>query len=258
MNAACRLLVVLALAAGMLTMIPLAGASYTVKNINVTVMLNTNTSAQVTELLHVSISNTSVKQYSTNRVALNLTLSEWQQLIGPLLVEHIINPNSSVYDFKFFPGPVLKQNGQYSANILLAYDVRNVTFVSQIAPREFQYRFNPKVFNFEHGVSGVVLTPDTTLTIIIPTGGTIQSVYPIPDLPVYAFTYHYTNVTKISWLYGEPLSTFDLVYNIRQSIPAEVEGFFLGLYNTLGLFTYVIIALAIILSLLYIYRKTIE
>ncbi len=258
MNAAYRFLIVLVLAGGLLTIIPLAGASYIVKNINVTVTLSTNTSAEVTELLHVSISNTSVKQYTTNRAALNLTLSEWQQLIGPLLVEHIINPNSSLYDFKFLPGPVVRQNGVYTANILLAYNVNNVTFVSQIAPREFQYRFNSKVFNFEHGVSGVVLTPNTTFTIIIPQGGEIQSVYPIPDLPVYAFTYHYTNVTKISWLYGEPLSTFDLVFNIRQSIPAEVEGFFSGLYTKLGLFAYVIIAAAVILSILYIYRKTIE
>jgi hypothetical protein len=234
---------------------PLAGASYTVKNLNVTITLNTNTSAQVTEVLSMSISNESVSQYSTNRAALNLTLSGWQQLIGPLLVEHVINPNSSIYDFKFLPGPVITQNGQHNANIILAYDVKNVTFVSQIAPREFQYRFNPRVFNFEHGVSGEVLNPNATLNIVMPQGGTIVSVYPIPDLPVFAFAHQYANVTQLSWLYGEPLSKFTLVFDIQQSIPAEVEGFFTAVYQKLGIFTYVLIAVAIIALILYIYRK---
>jgi hypothetical protein len=237
---------------------PFAKASYAVKDINMTITLNTNTSAQVTEVFRVSISNESVSQYSTNRAALNLTLSEWQKLIGPILVEHIINPNSSVYNFKFLPGPVTNQYGQHTANIILEYNVKNVTFVKQIAPREFQYRFNQKVFNFAHGVSGVVLNPNTTLTMVMPPGSTIVSVYPIPDLPPYAFTYQYVNITKISWLYAEPLSAFALVFNIKQGISAEVEGFFLTLYNELGIYTYVIISLAIILSILYIYRKAIR
>ena len=235
----------------------ITNASYTVKNLNVTMTLNKNTSASVTEVLSMSISNESVSQYSTNRAALNLTLSEWQQLIGPLLVEHIISPNSSIYDFEFLPGPVVNQNGQHNANIILAYDVKNVTFVSQIAPRQFQYRFNPKVFNFEHGVSGEVLNPNASLNIILPQGSSIVSVYPIPDLPVFAFTHQYANVTEISWLYGEPLSKFTLVFDIQQSIPAEVEGFFSAVYKKLGIATYILIALGIILLILYIYRKAV-
>jgi hypothetical protein len=179
-------------------------------------------------------------------------------LIGPLLVEHVINPNSSIYDFKFLPGPVINQNGQHNANIILAYGVKNVTFVNQIAPREFQYRFNPKVFNFAHGVSGEVLTPNSTLNIVMPQGGAIVSVYPIPDLPVFAFAQQYKNITALSWLYGEPLSKFTLVFDIKQSIPSEVEGFFSMLYRELGIFTYIIIAAAIILSILYIYRRAIS
>ncbi len=258
MGNANRALITAFLVTSMLMLLPsIANASYTVKNLNVTITLNTNTSASVTEILSMSISNESVNQYSTNRAALNLTLSGWQQLIGPLLVEHVINPNSSIYDFKFLPGPVVSQNGQHNANMILAYDVKNVTFVSQIAPREFQYRFNPKVFNFEHGVSGEVLNPNASLNIILPQGGTIVSVYPIPDVPVFAFANQYKNVTAISWLYGEPLSKFTLVFDIRQSIPAEVEGFFSAIYVELGIFTYVIIAGAIILLILYIYRKAI-
>lgn len=58
-----------------------ASASYTVQNLNVTMALKTNTSAQVSEVLKVLVSNASVSQYSTNRLALNLTLSNWQTLV---------------------------------------------------------------------------------------------------------------------------------------------------------------------------------
>ena len=62
--------------------LPVANATYTVSHLNVTMNLNRNTSAQVNEMLTVIISNDSVNQYSTSRVALNLTLSNWQSIIG--------------------------------------------------------------------------------------------------------------------------------------------------------------------------------
>lgn len=239
----------------MILAMPMANASYTVKNLNVTMTLNQNTSAHVIESLQVVISNQSVSQYSTNRVALNLTLSNWQALIGPLLVQHIISPSGSIYNFKFLPGPIVNQNGQHIANIILAYDVDNVTSVNETGPRVFNYRFNSKVFNFEHGVSGEILTPNTTLTITMPQGSQIQSVYPIPDLPVFAFTNDYKNVTTVSWLNGEPLTKFTLVFIIKQSIEAEVSIFFATAYKDLGIFTYIIIALAVVLSIFYIYLR---
>lgn len=247
--AALSLLVLIAASA------PLARASYTVKNLNVTLILNQNTSAQVTEVLQIEISNESVSQYTTNRAALNLTLSNWQSLIGPELIQHIINPNSSVYNFKFFPGPVSKRYGQSYANMTLIYYVKNVTFVNETAPRMFQYRFNPKVFNFQHGVSGEVLSSNTTLTMIIPQAGVITTVYPIPDLPPDVFATNYKNVTRISWVFGEPLSKFTLIYVVKQSIPAEVEGFFSAIYKALGIFTYVIIIVVVLLLILYVYNR---
>ncbi|MGI0100646.1 MAG: hypothetical protein ACREBH_02930 [Candidatus Micrarchaeaceae archaeon] len=237
---------------------PISSASYTAKNLNVTIALNLNTSANVTETLHISISNESLSQYKTNRAALNLTLSDWQALIGPLLVQHVINPNSSVYNFKFFPGPVVNQSGSYTANITLEYGVRNVTFISETSPRVFQYRFNPKVLNFEHGESGEILNPNTTLTIVLPSSGVISTVYPIPDLPPYAFTTQYKNITQISWVFGEPLSKFTLIFTVKQSIEAEVIGFFSGIYTDLGLYSYVLISAAIILTILYIYRRAVS
>lgn len=235
--------------------IPSSHASYTVENVNVTLTLNTNTSTQVTETLAVLISNQSVQQYETDRLALNLTLSDWQAQIGPSLQQHIINPTSGIYDFKFLPGPVTKQNGQNIALMIMTYNVSNVTVFNETAPRQFTYRFDPRVFNFEHGASGEVLSQNTTLTMIVPEGAQITSVYPLPDYPQYAFTTNYKNVTKVSWFYGEPLSKFSLQFVVKQSIQSEVESFFNTIYQKLGLFTYVLIAAIVILFIIYVYLR---
>lgn len=232
-----------------------AKASYTVQSLNTTLTLNQNTSAQVAETFKVLLNNESVGQYSTNRVALNLTLSDWQRLIGPMLVQHIINPNQSLYNFKFLPGPVVTANGDHTAYIIMTYIVNNVTTVNEIAPRQFLYKFNPRVFNFEHGVSGEVLSGNTTMTIIVPSGAVIKSAYPIPDLPPYAFSDNYKNITSVSWLYGEPLSKFSFTFLMTQSLQEEVAKFFESTYNFFGIFTYVIIAAVIILFIVYTYYR---
>lgn len=236
--------------------LPVTNASYIVTHMNVTVNLNENMSAQVAEILTVGISNNSVSQYSTNRVALNLTLSDWQSLIGPSLVEHIINPGGGIYNFNFLPGPVIKSGNQSTAYILLSYTVNNVTTVNQTAPRTFVYAFVPKVFNFEHGASGEVLSSNTTLTINLPRGAVIKSIYPLPDYPPSAFTTNYANTTSVSWLFGEPLSKFTLTFVITEGIQAEVTNFFAGVYKALGAFTFVVIAAVILIFILYTYLRT--
>lgn len=250
-----RSVILAAFAIALVTMIPLSAASYSVTGLNVTVALNKNTSAQVTEILTVNISNSSVAQYTANRVALNLTLSGWQKIIGPLLVQHIINPTKGVYNFKFLPGSVINVNGHNIAYMLLSYEVNNVTVANQTAPRNFVYRFNPAVFNFEHGASGEVLNPNTTLTIDLPTGAQIKSVYPLPDAPPSAFTNNYANTTNVSWFYGEPLSKFTLTFVITEGIQTEVLNFFQQVYKDLGVFTYLIIAIIILAFILYAYFR---
>ncbi|MCL4372043.1 hypothetical protein M1373_01850 [Candidatus Marsarchaeota archaeon] len=233
----------------------MANASYTVTNLNTTVVLNQNTSAQVTEVLTLKVSNSSVKQYDTNRIALNLTLSTWQSLIGPLLVQHIINPHSGIYNFKFLPGPLVPTYYGGEAKLLMTYSVENVTSVVEPAPREFVYTFNDNVFNFEHAASGEVLPSNTTLSIIIPNGAQLTSVYPVPDAPVGNFTSGYANITRFSWFDGEPLSKFTFVFVTHESLGAEVEGFFSKVYSYLGVFTYIITALVVIGLILYAYIR---
>lgn len=231
-------------------------ASYTVTHLNTTVTLNTNTSAQVTEVLTLYVSNSSVSQYQGDRIALNLTLSTWQGLVGPLLVQHIINPKSGVYNFKYLPGPLIPQYDGGFAKLIMSYYVNNVTTVKQTAPRQFVYTFNKNVFNFEHAVSGEVLPSNTTLTIIIPNGAKISTVYPIPDAPVANFTTGYSNTTRFSWFDGEPLSKFTFIFIIHQSLSQEVEAFFAGTYNALGIFSYVMIGIIIAVFIAYAYLKS--
>lgn len=232
-----------------------AYGSYTVTNLNVTVTLNTNTSAAVTEILTVQVSNQSTEQYTTDRASLNLTLQEWQTLLGSYLTQHIINPSTGVFNFELLPGPLTTEQNGGRADVLMSYDVLNVTKVSQVEPREFVYAFNPSVFNFEHGLSGEVLSPNTTLTIVLPTGAGITSVYPIPDSPASGITNNYANVSRVSWFYGEPLSKFELSFSITESLQTEVSKFFAGVYGYLGAFSFVIIALVILLFILYAYIR---
>jgi hypothetical protein len=239
-------------------LVPLAGmvhASYTVSGIYVNVMLNPNTSATVNETILVQISNQSLSQYSTSRMALNLTLSDWQHIIGPQLEQHIINPRGSIYDFRFFPGPIFSGRKGYNASIELMYNVNNVSTVRQISPRVFEYSFDPAVFNFENGASGEVLSPNTTLTLNMPRGAQIRSIYPTPDSPIGGFANNYRNVTSVSWNSGEPLTRFTLIFLIHESLSDEVAGFFDGIYLALGLYSYVVVAVIVVALVLYLYYK---
>jgi len=242
----------------MLALVPLVGlanASYNVTHINVNMFLSPNTSAHVNETIQFTITNQSVRQYQQDRIALNLTVSQWQQIVGSQLTEHIINPTGSIYNFILLPGPVVQNGNGYRAYIVLSYDVNNVTTVNQTSPRVFVYTFKSNVFNFQHGASGEVLSPNTTLNITIPSGSVVRSVYPIPDAPASGITNNYANVTTLSWFYGEPLSKFSLAFVVNQSLRDEVSSFFSQVYHKLGIYAYVLIGLVILLFILYAYYR---
>ncbi|MCL4389234.1 MAG: hypothetical protein M1528_00895 [Candidatus Marsarchaeota archaeon] len=232
-------------------------ASYNVTGFSTTVTLNTTGSASVTEVLSVTLTNSSISQYNIDRSALNLTLSQWQEILGPTLTQHIINVKKGVHAFKLLPGPVTQSiTGQYTAQVIMLYDVYNVTAINQTAPRTFYHTFNSSVFNFQHAASGEVLPPNAQLTIILPYGSKLLSVFPLPDSPSNLLTSGDTNVTQLTWNRGEPLSKFTLTFTTTQSLQAEVIQFFTAAYNTLGIFTYIIIGIAILLFIVYTYLKT--
>ncbi len=251
-----RIIALAFLALAAVLLVQSVGASYRIQNINTTIALNgNNTTAQVSEIINVYVSNSSYVQYNKDRIALNLTLSDWQSIIGPSLTQYIDNPEYGLYGFKFFPGPLVRGANNYTASLLMSYYVKNVTSVKNVAPRLFLYTFNSAVLNFEHAASGEVLPNDTTFTITLPKGAVIESVYPNPDSPASLVLDNNTNVTKVSWYDGEPLDNFKLTYVTKQSLQNEVGSFFVGIYKKLGILTYIIGILVIVLFLIYTYLR---
>ena len=235
--------------------VQLSHAAYIITGINDTVSFNQNTSASVVEIYKLSLSNTSVSQYSKDRLALNFTLSQWQTIIGSQLTVHIINPRGSVYHFVFDPGPVESSNNGKIAYMVVSYIATNVTTANQIGPRTFVYSFNPQVLNYQNAVSGEVLGLNTTLTVITPVGSRITAVSPPPDYPPLGFTNNYTGVRSITWSSDELLAGFTLKYTTEESLQGEVVDFFTQVYNYLGVGVYVIIVVVIAIFILYTYYR---
>ncbi len=230
-------------------------ASYIITRINDTVSLNQNTSASVVEIYKISLSNTSVSQYAQDRLALNFTLSQWQNIIGSQLTVHIINPRGSVYHFAFDPGPVQVSNNGKIAYMVVSYIASNVTSVNQTGPRAFTYSFNPSALNYQNAESGEILGLNTTLTIIVPTGSRITSVSPPPDYPRLGFTKNYTGVTQLTWSSDELLAGFTLKYTTEESLQGEVIAFFTQAYYFLGIGVYIIIIAVIAAFIVYTYYR---
>ncbi|MGI0141147.1 MAG: hypothetical protein ACREBF_00645 [Candidatus Micrarchaeales archaeon] len=224
--------------------------------LNTTIVLNTNGSAHVVEALNLYVSNSSIAQYQQDRQAINFTLSNWQKALNTnLLVEHILNPKSSVYGFTFLPGPLNYALFNASAQLTLSYYVNNVTTISTIAPRKFEYSFNNSVFNFVHTASGQSLPQIAKLNIIVPRGAQIVAIYPVPDSPKLSFIGNYTGSTEFSWYSGEPLSTFTFQYIITQSPGQEVSSFFSNVYTSYSSILFIIITVVVVLVLVYLYIR---
>ncbi len=243
--------------ASILSMLLLAGvssATYTITNINTTVYINANASAHVTEMITFVMNNDSISNYNLDRSGVNLTLSNWEYIVGPDVVPHIINQKMGIYNFNLLPGPVVTTYYGGVATIYMNYYVKNVTSINQTGPRTYLYKFNSSVLNFQHGSGGVVLGPHTRLNIVIPSGSSILSIYPLPDVPS-NLVLNSTNTTEVSWYDGEPLYNFKLIYSSKESLISEVSNFFMDIYNALGVFAYLIIIFAVIIFILYTYYK---
>lgn len=137
----------------------------------------------------------------------------------------------------------------------MSYSVKNATFINNSAPRIFTHTFNNNVFNFEHAASGEVLSNSTTLTMVLPQGAQVTYIYPTPDYPVSGLESGYSNVTSVSWNRGEPLASFRFTFKTTESLQEEVGNFFQSIRKALGIFTYIIIGIIIILFVLYTYFK---
>ncbi len=250
----------LMLAAAALALLALSNtyAYYNITYVNTTVILNGNTSAHVVEQFTLFVSNSSYSQYESNRNAVNLSLSHWQQVLYTTqLQENLIGRGHSIYNFEFLPGPLVvqTQNGGI-ATLSLNYYINNVTNMSNIAPRKFEYVFNSSLFNFQSTANGQILPVDTRLNIVIPNGAQIVSVYPIPDSPHINARGSYANTTTFSWYSGELLSSFTFDYATTQSLQAEVLAYLQGIYSNYTPELYAILIIIIALAIAYLYRAS--
>ncbi len=233
-----------------------AQAYFNATYLSTTVYLTNSTTAHVVEGVELYVSNSSLVTYNQDRQAFNLSLSSWQKAIGSsVLTEHVLNPHSSIMNFTFLPGPVVSSNSSGGfASLTMSYYVSNVTTVTRIAPREFEYFFNDSVFNFLHTASGQSLPANTRLTIMVPNGTRVVSVYPAPDYPIASATGNYTG-TEFSWYSGEPLEGFLFSYITTETPQQEVMKFFSGIYNRYAALIYLLILLFVVAAAVYTYTK---
>jgi len=232
-------------------------ASLNVSSLNTTVILNKSTTAEVVETFLINITNSSVGTYLQDRQAINLTLTDWRNVLHTnLLIEHIINPNSSIADFSFLPGPIITQNGGNGQAILtMRYIVYNISTVQNVGPRKFDYIFNSAALNFEHTASGESLPQNARFNIIIPKGTELVSIYPEPDYPYPNFVGTYNNVTVFSWYQSEPLSKFTFSYLVTESLQDEVTNYFTSLYANYSQQIYLLIIILVGVLSVFVYVK---
>lgn len=237
-----------------LVMLGSTQAYYNITSINTTVILNGNSSAHVIESFNLYISNSSVQQYTQNRNAVGISLSDWQNIIYTTqLTQHIINARHSTYGFTFLPGPLVKTYNGGDALLTMSYYINNVTSITNIAPRKFEYTFNDTVFNFENTGNGQALPDDARLNIIIPQGAQLLSIYPLPDLPAPTYLNDYKNFTSFSWFSGEPLSQFSFSFIMAQSLQGEVLAYFSNIYDNYKVDLYLLLAAIIAFVIIYVY-----
>lgn len=244
---------ILIAAISVIAMAGFSSASYNVTRINTTISINTNGSAYVTDVLYVRMSNTSVQQYTIDRSGLNLTLSDWQSLVGPSLVPHVINKRSGIYGFGLLPGPAILVDAQHTASIYMHYYVSNIATINQTGPRTYSYSFNASDLNFAQGVGGVVLSQDMRLNIVLPNESSVLTVYPLPDYP--SQSQNFTSARMLSWYAAEPLYNFEFVFQVKTSTTSEVLGFFGSIYDALGPLVYILVGGAVLLFIIYTYLK---
>jgi uncharacterized protein YpmB len=234
-----------------------ANAYYNVTFINTTLILNGNSSAHVVETFNIYVSNSSMQQYTQNRNAVGISLSDWQNIIYTTqLTQHIINAHHSTYGFTFLPGPLITEVNGGDTIFTMSYYVNNVTSIKNVAPRQFEYTFNDTLFNFENTANGQVLPADVRLNIIIPTGSEALLLYPLPDLPAPAVINDYKNNTAFSWFSGEPLSQFSFSFIATQSLQTEVLSYFSDIYGNYKVAIYLVVIVAIALAIVYVYLKS--
>jgi len=222
-------------------------ASFKDLYLNTSVYLLTNGSANVVEVVTIFVNGSSMKDYNIAKKALNLTIADWKALTGSnFLMPHVFD--KSYYNFYFSPEALISYGSFGIAKIRMSYTINNATTFKLVAPRLFKYVVNPKIFKFELGKSGPVLSDNTSLTIFLPSGAIVEEVFPMPDNPI-PFAKNFT-VSSLVWNSGEPLSSFTLIFYIKQGMQEEIFEFIRTIETATVSFVFSVEGIATILLIL--------
>jgi hypothetical protein len=226
--------------------------------LNTSVYLLTNGSANVVEVVTIYVNGSSMKDYNIAKKALNLTVADWKALTGSnFLMPHVFD--KSYYNFYFSPEALISYGNFGIAKIRISYTIDNATTYNLIAPRLFKYSVNPKIFKFEAGKSGPVLSDNTSLSIFLPSGAIVENVFPMPDNQI-PFEKNFT-ISYLVWNSGEPLSSFTLVFYIKQGMQTEIFEFIKNVQNTFIKFIFslegivVLLLFALLVFVYYLSKK---
>jgi hypothetical protein len=167
--------------------------------------------------------------------------------------------DKSYYNFYFFPEALISYGNFGIARIRISYTIDNATMITQVGPRLFKYVVNPKIFKFEIGKSGPVLSDNTSLNIFLPQNAIVEEVIPLPDNQI-PLNKNFT-ATYFVWNSGEPLSSFTLIFYIKQGMISEISDFVKSVHETLLKNLSLIVKsflVLIILAIIYFYFKKIK
>ncbi len=234
-----KLCILLALA----LLIPLLGATFSDVSLVVTMKINLNGSAHVSEKVTLSLDQTAEDVYNRSIFSRELTIMDWQQITNSqYLRQHIIS-SVSARNLRIVPEDVRPYTyGSFSmADIKLDYDIDGAVTINQTGPRTLLYTLNSSALSFQPSPSGQVLPKNNELTIIIPPDSIVTSISPDPTEPIIKKDYldQVRGVSNFTWSGTVPITEFQFAFTREEPMDVEVRNFFQNLEG---------MALSIILS----------
>jgi hypothetical protein len=219
-----------------LLMLPTGGNFYDL-SLSVTVKINQNGSAHVTEKVTLSLDPSSEDLYNRSIYSRELTIMDWQQITGSqYLRQHILSPMAP-RNMRIVPEDIRRYTYENlsTANIKLDYDIDKIVTINQTGPRTLLYAFDSSALSFQPSPSGQVLPRNNDLTIIIPPDSIVTSISPDPSEPAIKRDYleQVRGVSNFTWSGTVPLMEFELAFTREESMDVEVRNFFQNLEGSM-------------------------
>lgn len=221
-----KLCVLMALVLLMLT----SRANFYDTSLAVTLKVNLNGSAHVTEKVSLYLDQSSEDLYNRSIFSRELTIMDWQQIThSEYLRQHIVS-SVAARNMRIAPEDVVRYayGDLSSANIKLEYDIDKVVTINQTGPRTLLYTLNSSSLSFQPSPSGPVLPRNNNLTILIPPDSVVASISPDPTEPAIQRDYsgYVRGLSNFTWRGTVPLMEFQLTFNREEPMDVEVMDFF--------------------------------